>query len=271
MQYKEIKSDFTFFKYRRLCDSVKALGRPTLTFDQFCQRPKDTSPVVVLRHDVDRCFAKALDMARFEARRGLRATYFVRMIPALFQPHKIRELYRLGHEVGYHYEVLTKARGDRALALALFEKELASLRQVVPVHSASMHGSPLSPWNNLAIWQESEIGRFGLMLEASLTVDYTGVYYFTDTGRSWNADRFNIRDRVNSPQPLRPVHTTDELIDFLEAEPSLSMVINTHPNRWARTRLDHCAGYALDQAANLAKWIMSEICRLIQRRSITRR
>ena len=262
-----IHRDFTFDKYRQLCETLASAGYALLTFSQLRDRSPEAQPAVMLRHDVDRSLSKALDMAAYEARRGIRATYFVRMIPAVFQPERIRELHRLGHEVGYHYEVLTKTKGNVALALELFEKELARLRRVAPVHSASMHGSPLSPWNSLNIWKECGIGRFDITTEASLSVDYSGVYYFTDTGRCWSADRFNIRDRVNSPSPGRRIETTDDLIAFLAAGSPLPIIINTHPNRWAQTSFDYQVTRVLDHSANWAKWLIAGFWRLRHQRN----
>ena len=50
----------------------------------------------------------------------------------------------LGHEVGYHYEVLSKANGNYERAIKLFEQELSKFRKIVDVKTICMHGSPLS-------------------------------------------------------------------------------------------------------------------------------
>ena len=48
------------------------------------------------------------------------------------------------NEVGYHYEVLSKAKGDYEKAVELFEQELKEFRKIVDVKTICMHGSLLS-------------------------------------------------------------------------------------------------------------------------------
>ena len=42
-------------------------------------------------------------------------------------------MHDLGHEVGYHYEVLSKAKGDYEKAIQMFEQELNEFRKKVDV------------------------------------------------------------------------------------------------------------------------------------------
>ncbi len=43
-------------------------------------------PFVILRHDVDRRPEMALEMAGMEKDMGIRATYYFRMMPGVFEP-----------------------------------------------------------------------------------------------------------------------------------------------------------------------------------------
>jgi len=45
----------------------------------------------------------------------------------------------LGHEIGYHYEVLSKANGDYETAVELFEQELSEFRKITDVKTICMH------------------------------------------------------------------------------------------------------------------------------------
>ena len=65
--------------------------------------------MVVLRHDIDRKPMNALRMAELEYELGIQSTYYFRF-PCTFKPEIIRKIRDLGHEVGYHYEVLSKAK-----------------------------------------------------------------------------------------------------------------------------------------------------------------
>ena len=79
---------------------------------------------VIIRHDVDRMPYRALDMAKLESKKGIKSTYYFRSKKHTFKPKIIKEISSLGHEIGYHYESLSDAKGDMDLAFADFEKNL---------------------------------------------------------------------------------------------------------------------------------------------------
>ena len=249
--------DFTLEMYALFCDTLKQLSCPTMTVKQFIEIGQPQDFIVVLRHDVDRSIASALRMARLEAKYGISATYYIRMTRNVFRPTEIRELSRLGHEVGYHYEVLAKAKGNAPLAIAMFEKELVEFRRIVPVETISMHGSPLTPWNNLELWKTYDYRDYGVSGEISSSIDYSKLYYFTDTGRSWDAGRYNLRDRVNSRSIQHRIHATRDLIGFLRETCDSPVFINAHPNRWAGKILEWCIGTVSDFFINQVKWLIA--------------
>jgi hypothetical protein len=249
--------DFTIQKYTQFCETLKRPSCQVMTVRQFLEMGQPQDFIVVLRHDVDRSLHSAIRMAHLAADYGIRATYYVRMTRQVFRSSEIKKLSQLGHEVGYHYEVLSKCRGSTTGSIALFEKELQQLRQVVPVDTISMHGSPLSPWNNLDLWKTWEYKNYDLLGEIYLTIDYSNIYYFTDTGRGWNSERYNLRDHVNSLKPSRKVHTTDQLIRFLTEKKGLPILINTHPNRWSGSWPAWFMSALTDGFINQLKWMIS--------------
>ncbi len=259
--------DFTLGKYAEFCAAIRTLSCPVMTVKQFLEAGQPEDFVLILRHDVDRSLQSAVRMAELEAAYGLHATYYLRIARAVFRAPEITYLSRLGHEVGYHYEVLTKARGSKQRAIALFAQELEQFRHLVPVDTISMHGSPLMPWNNLDIWQTYDFKDYGLLGEAYLSINYWNVYYFTDTGRRWDAERYNLRDRVASRKPPRRIHTTDDLISFLIETRDGPVLINTHPNRWAANRATWLISAASDWVINRAKWVISLIYKRWQPRT----
>jgi hypothetical protein len=249
--------DFTLEKYAQLCDAIQHLSCPVMTVKQFLGAGQPQNFVVVLRHDVDRALPNAMRMANLEAAYGIRATYYVRTTRTVFRAPGIRYLSRLGHEIGYHYEVLAKAKGNTRQAIAMFEQELEQLRQIVPVDTISMHGSPLTPWDNLDLWQTHDFKDYGLMGEAYLSINYSNLYYFTDTGRNWDADRYNLRDRAASLKLGREVATTDDLIGFLGETRDKPVLINAHPNRWAKNWFAWGIGTVSDWTINQVKLVIS--------------
>ena len=59
-----------------------------------------------------------------------------------------------------------------------------------------MHGSPLLEWDHRLIWEKYDYRDFGIIGEPYFDVDFGDVLYLTDTGRRWDGDAFNIRDKV---------------------------------------------------------------------------
>jgi hypothetical protein len=160
----------------------------------------------------------------------------------------------LGHEVGYHYETLAKANGDSERAIGLFERELSQFRHVVPVQTISMHGSPLSRWDNRDLWKTHDLRAYDLLGEAYLSIDFGRIFYFTDTGRCWDAGNTNLRDRVDSQRPTQRTHATDDLIALLRKGVGSPILINTHPNRWASGGWPWLLSLAQDLVVNTIKW-----------------
>jgi hypothetical protein len=256
--------DFTLDKYAELCKALKSLSCPITTVRSFLGSERPSNFSVILRHDVDRGIDAALRMAELEADMDITATYYIRIRPGVFKPEALKRLHHLRHEVGYHYEVLAKTKGDKAQAIALFERELERFREIVPIETISMHGSPLSRWNNLDLWQAYRFENYGLK-DAILSTRTEEMFYFTDTGRCWDADRYNVRDRVTSLKPTLEIHTTDDLLNLLSAKSNVSIYINTHPNRWAVNRLDWIAGAIFDWTVNRTKFVIQGLLSLRSR------
>ena len=94
-----------------------------------------------------------------------------------------------------------------------------------------MHGSPLSKWNELDLWKDNDFKDYNINGEAFTSLDFDKIYYFTDTGRTWNNSRFNVRDRVSSKLNHPLVNDSNELINEIKRINS-PLCINTHPQRW---------------------------------------
>jgi hypothetical protein len=171
-------------------------------------------------------------MAHLEHDLGVAGSYYFRVTPGVWDPGVMENITALGHELGYHYEDLAIARGDLSKAMAHFETRLAQFRHIYPVTFICMHGSPLSRHDNRALWKTYDYRQFGIIGESCFDVDYTQVFYITDTGRKWNHTGASIRDRVESGFDIR-VNSTAHLAD-LAGKGALpdQMMITVHPQRW---------------------------------------
>jgi len=254
---KKTTRDFTLDKYRELCLTLQANGYTPLTVRDYLNSTSADSPnretkTVIIRHDVDRKIMNALRMAKLEHEMGIHATYYFRY-PYTFKPDIIREIQELGHEIGYHYEVLRKVRGDYQKAIKLFESELGEFRKISTVDTICMHWSPLSEFNNRDIWNTYNFRDYGITGEAYLSIQ--NVFYFTDTGRSWGSEN-NLRDRSEDFLYVKGLKKTDELGEFISAKFSPKIYLVTHPERWAHNTQDQIIGAVRDYVLNWGKKLL---------------
>lgn len=244
--------DFTLEKYRELTRTVLDAGYAPLTVGDYLEgQPRGRR--CVFRHDVDRRPVNALAMAELEADLGIAATYYFRY-PATFIPKVVARIHALGHEVGYHYEVLVKANGDYEKAIGLFARELAEFREICDVRTICMHGNPLSCHDNRDLWEAYDFREFGVVGEAYLSMMGNSLRYFTDTGRSWSG-RHSVRDVMPDMQAV-PVETTDDLVRWIEFSGAEGLYLTMHPERWAVSEGEWVVGYMKDLAMNAGKTVL---------------
>ena len=223
--------DFTLKTYKNLLNTLQLQGYLFKTFEEFVVAD-NTQQTVVLRHDVDRLPENALKMARIENAMDIRASYFIRIVPQAWDSEIISEIVDLGHEVAYHYEDLTIAKGEYEIAIQHFEKQLSKLRKFYPSKTICMHGSPLSRWDNRKLWKKYDYRDYGIIAEPYFDVDYSKVFYITDTGRSWNNNSVSVRDTVNSHFDIK-IKSTNHMINLIKTDKMPDKImINTHPQRW---------------------------------------
>lgn len=244
--------DFTIQIYRKLLDELLAQGYTFQTFTEYIQKPANR--VILLRHDVDDRKLHSLEFARIQHEKGIVGSYYFRMVPQSFDEGVIREIYDLGHEVGYHYEDMDFAHGDPQQAIALFEKHLEKLRALVPVSTICMHGSPRSKYDNKDVWKHYQYRDYGIIGEPYFDLDFREIFYLTDTGRRWDGQAVSVRDKVNVKQDLT-FHSTAQIIDTLArgAFPGKAM-LNFHPQRWTDDQLLWQREKYTQQVKNLVKY-----------------
>jgi hypothetical protein len=241
--------DFTVKKYEQLLRAVKTSG---YAIQNMASLMKDPLPqVIVFRHDVDERPENALPLARAEYRLGIRATYYFRIVKISNNSDVIREIAGLGHEIGYHYEDYSSCNGNHEKAIKRFQKNLAYFRQFYPVITVCMHGSSMSGFDNRDLWKQYSLEDFGLIGEPYLSIDYSGLLYLTDTARTWNGSRYNIRDSVNSRFREKGVCKTDDIIRRLRANDLPDKIILQSHTLWTD---------------NLAEWVWLEMREVVRNR-----
>ncbi len=244
--------DFTVKAYCELLRNLKNSGVSVYTIEAWVNE----EPVkgVLIRHDVDRKHKNALKIAQIEADFGIKTTYYFRFTSS-FDEETIKKISDLGHETGYHYEDLSEARGNYERAIELFKKHLEKLRTITEVKTITMHGRPLLPWDNRDLWEKYNYKDFGILAEAYLDIDYSQIYYFTDTGRTWGQTKANLRDTVKSCLQV-DIGRTENLIKFLRENKESKVALVMHPERWEDNIVKWVIQLIKDRSCNLIKCVL---------------
>ena len=275
-----LRRDFTFAKYLELCRRILDSNYILLTMEQYFTLRNKPNRFIIIRHDVDygNDLSYTLKMARKEAELGITATYYFRTHDDVFKPDIIREIADLGHEIGYHYDVLGEAEGDYDKAIMLFEKELAKLRRIYDVKTISMHGGPLIkgmnaatisgmlhilgnvirmrkvfvPWASKDLWKKYDFRKYGIIGDAYLSINFNDVAYISDTNRSWSNTKHRLNDYVDGNTNVY-IRNTDDLIRTIEREDIQRMVILTHPPNWRDEFRDWLKWLVIQKIRNAGK------------------
>jgi hypothetical protein len=252
-----VSDDFTVEAYADLLDAIDEGGYAFLTVAEYLASDDLPERFVVLRHDVDRMPARALRMARIEADQGARSSFYYRT--STFEVDRVRRVRALGHEVGYHYEDYVRTNGDLSAAHDRFGQNLERFRSDVPgpIRTVCMHGNPLSPYDNRAMWTDPDAPGFAdydLLGEAYLSLDFVDVDYFSDTGRTWRDGVLKIKDHTmgEGEKAVAADTTADLAALFRDGEVDRACVL-AHPERWADSFGELLFARSTDGAVNAVK------------------
>ena len=237
--------DFTLLTYRKLLEALKEHGYVFITFEQYCQVSAERLPkrFVILRHDVDLRAKNSLATAQIEHELELQASYYFRVVSESNQPEVIREIAALGHEIGYHYEDMAIMHGDTEKALAHFQEQLAYFRLYYPVSTICMHGAPTSKYDGRELWKHYDYREYGVIGEPYFDVDFSKVFYLTDTGRRWDGYKVSVRDKIPQYQDQWTergwvYRRSSQIIEAAEqSQLPACIMITTHPQRWTNNPL----------------------------------
>ncbi len=224
--------DFTVAAYSHLLTALLEKGYFCTSYLGYIRGEVESSKIAILRHDVDARPQNSLRLARIQAQKGVKGTYYFRVVERSYNERCIAEIVDLGHEIGYHYEDLSIRKGDIAGALQDFQRNLNRFRRFYPVQTICMHGSPLSRFDNRDIWKTYDYRDFGILAEPYFDIDFNRVFYVSDTGRKWNHTASSVRDKVKNKFDVK-VQDTNHLVELINAETlPRKIMLNIHPQRW---------------------------------------
>lgn len=259
--------DFTLKKYAELLHGLIEDGYHFLTFEQFCLEKESLNDVqfVILRHDVDLKAENSLAIAKIEHSLGINASYYFRVVEQSNKPEIIKAIAEMGHEIGYHYEDLTICGGNPEKAIEHFRKQLDYFRRFYSVKTICMHGAPHSKYDSRDLWKHYDYHNFGIIGEPYFDVDFSKVFYLTDTGRRWDGFNVSLRDKVPIYQDewIRQgllYHSTDDILAAVKQDKlPKQLMMTTHPQRWTNRRREWLKEKALQSAKNMIKGLMVKL------------
>lgn len=253
--------DFTLKKYSELLCAIGDNGYKFVTFEQYCSEKPTLSGArfVILRHDVDLKAENSLATAKMENALGIQASYYFRCVPQSNKPDIIKAIVEKGHEIGYHYEDMAICEGDTEKAIGHFQRQLAYFRQYYPVKTICMHGAPCSKYDGRELWKKYDYRDFGIVGEPYFDVDFSKLFYLTDTGRRWDGFNVSVRDKVPVYQDewIRQglvFHSTDDILSAVAGgRLPLQLMMTTHPQRWTDNRGAWLVELISQSAKNIVK------------------
>ena len=195
----------------------------------------DSERKYYVKHDVECKPDHALRTAIIESELGISAVYFFQFDVFKNSVEIVRRIKELGHEIGYHYDVLDACRGDLLKADETFENHLRCFENHgFPIRYICPHGNPAierSGWNSNKDFLRDQKIRLKYSSLVDYVVDFKrhfskNTIYISDAGYCFR----KIVDIENNDK----VKTKDLKIDILKTihETPQDIIISTHPHRW---------------------------------------
>lgn len=246
--------DFTLIEYQHLLNALVKEKYSFQTYSDYIKTPKER--VIILRHDVDLLPYNSLDFAKIQAKLNIQGTYYFRAVPESWDENVIKTIHSLGHEIGYHYESLTTCKGNMVKAFEDFKSNLDKLRQIAPVSTICMHGSPMSKYDSKKLWENYSYRELDIIGEPYFDVDFNKFLYLTDTGMKWNGEKTSIRDFVSSSFSYN-FSSTNDIIKALNVHSLPDKIMFTfHPQRWNDNLYKWSKEYVLQSLKNRLKIVL---------------
>ncbi|MBN2134731.1 MAG: hypothetical protein JW737_03290 [Acidobacteria bacterium] len=256
--------DFTVKKYKALIRVLLNEGYKTLSVEQaiLLSDVREAEKIAIIRHDIDTRFDLpiAIEMATFENKNNVTASYYFRSVPETFHTGTIEQIRDLGHEIGYHYEVMSLAKGNEAEAMKRFKRDLEELRRICEIKTICQHGGAMGHYNttslsglmeigwdylrgkirrieyypSINLWEKYRLKDYGLVGDAYLSLDFSIFKYFSDTGQRWDSHETRILDNIQESQNYSEItaRDTNDLIDLIRSEKIRFINLLVHPANW---------------------------------------
>jgi hypothetical protein len=227
---------FTHKYWYELC-SFLVNHSEVVSVDEYLNTPSNKHRVV-LKHDVEHDIDLAVILGEIESQLSIRSTFYFQFDVAISSPNKVIRLQEMGHDIGYHYDVLDANNGDYQAAMSQFSLHLAAFEKMgISIKSVCPHGNPIktrSGWNSNKDFFRSDEVRQNFPGIVDVVVDRDIIFpdefwYISDAGYKFQliGDVSN-NDRVAIPDKNIEISTGLPLGDR-------TILISIHPHRWMKS------------------------------------
>lgn len=144
---------------------------------------KDPDHVLVLiRHDVDISLIRAKRMSIEEKKLNIPSCYYLRNNAERYSFDEAKQFIQYLTEsslfsVGFHYESITKVKGDLTKATEIFSEEVKEFRTIYPIRMVAAHGDK---YRNGRLVSERLVDLESLKLKSSYQLPYN--HYLSEAG-----------------------------------------------------------------------------------------
>lgn len=231
----------TYKEYIDFCRQIQSTKVATFTAKQACGDIEVlNAPFIIIKHDVEDKPQKALKISKIEHKLGIRSTYYVHSF-FLEDPVAVmafKEIADMGHEIGYHYDVLDHNEGDKDKAVTEFRKALSCFKEKgFEIKTVCPHGNPIKKRvgysSNKDFFLDEDIrNQFRDIVDIYITFpervekDYL---YITDARYAYSY-RDAKSTKTDATEESRPLRNQDEIIKMIKD--GHSMIISTHSHRY---------------------------------------
>ena len=188
---------------------------------------------IIIKHDVEDKPKKALKLAKIERNAGVLSTYYIHSFFLKDKSNYFKVIQELGHEIGYHYDVLDNNNGDFEKAQKEFEKSINEFKiKGFKIETVCPHGNPLKE----RVGYESNQDFFRSIEIANMYKNIGDIYvqlpnmiknylYITDAGYG-----FKYKKAQDKEEEYQSINKIDEILELIKK--GYSCVISIHSHRF---------------------------------------
>lgn len=230
--------NFTFKQWDKICyfisENFNTIPALQLGSNKLCN-------VIAVKHDVEDKPNNALELAKIENKHGIVATFYFQGDLVVRNKRLINEIVGLGHEIGYHYDVMDSNEGIYSDAIVEFSKYINTFKDMgIVIKSVCPHGNPIktrSNWSsNKDFFRNKEIQKkYPNIFDLSFHLPKMSRYsYISDAGYSWKKiQEFGENDRTQFDDiPISDIFESIKSSDK-------PLIISTHPHRWRKSLISN--------------------------------